>query len=193
MAKMDKINLGNIIYVYPMPVALVGANVAGRANFMTAAWLNRVNNNPPLLAVAVNRAHYTNGGIRENQTFSINFPSADLVEQVDFCGLVSGRKTDKSGVFTVFYGELETAPMIDDCPLCLECRLQQIVELPSNDLFIGEIVAGYTEADYLTDEKLDVRKMNPLLLTMPDNQYWTVGEPVAKAWSVGKALKEAAK
>ena len=193
MAKMDKINLGNIVYVYPMPVALVGANVAGRANFMTAAWLNRVNNNPPLLAVAVNRAHYTNGGIRENQTFSINFPSADLVEQVDFCGLVSGRKTDKSGVFTVFYGELETAPMIDDCPLCLECRLQQIVELPSNDLFIGEIVAGYTEADYLTDEKLDVRKMNPLLLTMPDNQYWTVGEPVAKAWSVGKALKEAAK
>jgi flavin reductase (DIM6/NTAB) family NADH-FMN oxidoreductase RutF len=193
MAKMDKINLGNIVYVYPMPVALVGANVAGRANFMTAAWLNRVNNNPPFLAVAVNRAHYTNSGIRENKTFSINFPSADLVEKVDYCGLVSGRKTDKSGVFTVFYGELETAPMTDECPLCLECRLQQIVELPTNDLFIGEIVAGYTEADYLTDEKLDIRKMNPLLLTMPDNQYWTVGEPVGKAWSVGKALKEGAK
>ncbi len=189
MPKMDKINLGNIVYVYPMPVALVGANVGGRANFMTAAWLNRVNNNPPLLAVAVNKAHYTHDGIKENKTFSLNFPSAEQVEKVDYCGLVSGKKTDKSGLFTVYYGELETAPMIDECPLCIECRLQQVVDLPSNSLFIGEIVAGYTEADYLTDEKLDLRKMNPLLLTMPDNNYWTVGEAVAKAWSVGKGLK----
>ena len=190
---MNKINLGANVFVYPMPVTLVGANVAGRPNFLAVAWLTRVNLNPPLLAVSLNQGHFTPMGLRENRTFSVNFPSADLVAQTDYCGLVSGQKADKSGLFKVFYGELKTAPMIQECPLCLECKLVDIVEFPGNHLFVGEIVSSYTEERYLTDGKPDVRKMNPLLLTMPDNNYWTVGEHAGKAWSVGKKLKEAKK
>lgn len=103
---------------------------------------------------------------------------------------MSGRDADKSGLFEVFYGELETAPMIRECPLCLECKLIDVVELPSNSLFLGEIVAAYTEEKYLTGGKPDIQKMNPVLLTMPDGDYRAVGERVAKAWSVGKKLKE---
>jgi flavin reductase (DIM6/NTAB) family NADH-FMN oxidoreductase RutF len=188
---MAKITLGPNIFIYPMPVTLVGANVAGKANFLAVGWVTRANLNPPLLLVALNKAHYTPLGIRENQNFSVNFPGADLMAETDYCGLVSGRKTDKSGIFTVFYGELKTAPMIQECPLCLECRLYEIVSLPSNDLFIGEIVAGYSEARYLTDGKPDLKKMNPLVLSMPDNNYWTVGPAVGKAWSAGqKKLKK---
>ncbi|MDM8548685.1 flavin reductase family protein [Desulfobacterales bacterium HSG2] len=187
---MEKINIGNNAFIYPMPVTLVGATVQGKANFMTVGWVTRVNAKPAMLAVGLNKAHYTPTGIREAKTFSVNFPSADMVEKTDYCGLVSGRKTDKSDVFEVFYGELKTAPMIRECPLCIECKLTEICELPTNNLFIGEIAAAYTEEKFLTDGKPDVKKINPLVLTMPDNSYWTVGEYAGKAWGEGKKLKK---
>ncbi len=187
---MSKVNVGTNTSIYPLPVTLVGAVVAGRANFLAVGWVSRVNWTPPLLAVGLNKAHFTPKGIRENQTFSVNFPGADLMEKVDYCGLVSGHKVDKSGLFRVFYGELETAPLIEECPLVMECRLYQIVELPSHDLFIGEIVAAYADEDCLTDGKPDIVKINPLVLTMPDNNYWTVGAHAGRAWGAGKKLKE---
>ena len=102
---------------YPMPCSLVGANVGGKANFLTVAWFTTANPKPPCVLVTMNKAHYTNAGIMENSTFSINIPSSDLVEKVDYCGLVSGRKVDKSAVFEVFYGKLKTAPLIERVPI----------------------------------------------------------------------------
>jgi flavin reductase (DIM6/NTAB) family NADH-FMN oxidoreductase RutF len=62
--------------------------------------------------------------------------------------------------------------------------------MPTNDLFIGEIISTYTSKDYLSDGKPDMAKIKPLLLTMPDNRYWSVGEEKGKAWKAGKELKE---
>ena len=187
---MEKISIGRNVVPYPMPVTLVGATVQGRANFLAVAWTARVNNKPPIIAIALNKRHYTLGGIRENKTFSVNVPGADLIEKTDYCGLVSGRDTDKSDLFEVFYGDLKTVPMIGECPLCLECALADIVELDTNALVLGEIIGAYTKERFLTGGKPDVHKMHPVLLTMPGNDYWTVGEHVARAWSVGKKLKE---
>jgi len=111
-----------------------------------------------------------------------------MVEQTDYCGLVSGRESDKASIFEVFYGDLKTAPMIESCPLSLECRLADILELPTNDLFIGEIVNGYADEGSFTEGKLDVQKIDPLLLTMPDNSYWRIGDYVGAAWSIGASL-----
>ena len=121
----------------------------------------------------------------------MNIPGADMMEATDYCGLVSGRNTDKSSLFEVFYGVTGTAPMIVRCPLNIECRLGQTVDLPSNHLFIGEIVDAYAEPRFLKDGKPDIKTMNPLVLTMPDNGYWAVGERLGQAWSVGKQLKKA--
>lgn len=187
----DKVRLAPNL-LPPMPVTLVGATVGGRPNFMAAAWVTRVGNAPPLLGVSINHRQLTGQGIRETKTFSVCLPGPDLVEQTDYCGLVSGRTVDKAALFDVFYGETETAPMIRQCPLCLELRLERIVELAHQALFIGEIVAGWSDGDVLTDGKPDPAKYRPLLLTMPDNRYWTLGETVAEAWSVGKALKKGA-
>ncbi len=111
-----------------------------------------------------------------------------MVEKTDYCGLVSGEETDKSKQFDVFYGGLKTAPMIKECPLSIECRLVKALELPTNDIFIGEIVASYADERCLTDGKPDFKKVGPLLLTMPDNGYWTIGDRVGKAWNDGKKL-----
>jgi flavin reductase (DIM6/NTAB) family NADH-FMN oxidoreductase RutF len=186
----EKINIGNNVFVYPMPVTLVGTQVDGRVNFMAVGWISRVNGNPPYIGIGINKNHYTAKGIHENGGFSVNYPSADMVKKTDYCGIVSGRKEDKSKLFEVFYGKFEAAPMIRECPLNLECGLVETMEFPTHYLFVGEILAAYSEEQYLTDGRLDIEKMKPLLLTMPDNSYWTVGDYKAAAWKTGMSLKE---
>jgi flavin reductase (DIM6/NTAB) family NADH-FMN oxidoreductase RutF len=187
---MEKIKIDRNAFVYPMPVVLVGTLVENHPNFMTVAWVNRVNFQPPMLAVAIGLRQYTNGGIPVHKTFSVNIPSADLIEKVDYCGIVSGRNQDKSKVFEIFQGELPNTPMIKDCPLTMECRVIQTVNLPADNLYIGEIVNAYSENLFLTNGKPDIHKMNPLMLTMPDNNYWRVGANAGKAWNIGKAYKK---
>jgi flavin reductase (DIM6/NTAB) family NADH-FMN oxidoreductase RutF len=186
---MEKIKVDRNAFMYPMPVVLVGTMIENRPNFMTVAWISRVNFQPPLVAVAIGLRQYTNGGIQTHQTFSVNIPSVDLIEKVDFCGLVSGRNRDKSKVFEIFNGELPNTPMVKDCPLTMECKVIQTVNLPADYLYIGEIVNAYCEDRYLTDGKPDIHKMKPFTLTMPDNQYWKIGEKAGKAWSIGKNYK----
>jgi flavin reductase (DIM6/NTAB) family NADH-FMN oxidoreductase RutF len=186
---MDKINLGATIPAYPMPVSLVGAHVDGKPNFLAVAWFSMVTYKPPRIAIALGKGHYTNPGITENRTFSLCLPSEDMVEITDYCGIVSGKKSDKSQLFTLFYGELPTAPMIKECPLSMECRLVDIVATGLNEIFIGEIAGVYTEERFLTDGHLDFGKMKPLILSQPDTSYWGLGKPVAKAWSIGKKIK----
>jgi flavin reductase (DIM6/NTAB) family NADH-FMN oxidoreductase RutF len=172
-----------------MPVSLVGAYVNGKPNFMAVAWFTMASYKPPRIAITLGKGHYTNPGIRENKTFSVCLPSEDMVEITDYCGIVSGKKTDKSEIFDLFYGELKTAPLIRDCPLCMECKLVEIVESGPNEIYIGEIIGTYTEDKFLTDGKLDFRKMKPLILSQPDTSYWRLGEQVAMAWNIGKKYK----
>ena len=128
----------------------------------------------------------------ENNEFSVNLPGVPLIEKTDYCGLVSGSKTDKSEVFNVFYGELKKAPLIEECPICISCTVYDTVKLPVDTLYIGAPKEIYTEEKYLTDGKPDIKKINPFTLSMPDNNYWSVGENLGKAWSIGKSLKKKA-
>ena len=186
---MGRMKMDPNAFVYPMPMVLIGTTVEDRANFMAVAWVSRVNARPPMIAVALGKTHYTNSGIHQNKTFSLNAPGMDLLEKVDYCGLVSGKNDDKSRLFDIFEGELTHAPMIQQCPLCMECRLVNAVDLPTNTLFIGEIIGAYAEERFLMDGKPDIRKMTPFTLTMPDNNYWGVGNNVGKAWNIGKNLR----
>jgi flavin reductase (DIM6/NTAB) family NADH-FMN oxidoreductase RutF len=186
---MEKLKIDNNAFVYPMPMALVGAVVNGKVNFMAVGWVSRVNFKPPMIAVALG-GHYTNKGIEENKAFSVNIPSLSMIEKTDYCGLVSGSRTDKSELFDIFHGEEKNAPMIKECPVCMACKVQEIVRLPSNTLFIGEIIEAYSEDKYMTDGHPDVKKIQPFALTMPDNGFWSVGDNVGKAWSIGKNLKD---
>jgi flavin reductase (DIM6/NTAB) family NADH-FMN oxidoreductase RutF len=187
---MSKVTIAPTLFIPPMPVSLIGAQVEGQANFMTVAWLSRGNFDPPMLAVAIGSGHHTPSGIKENRTFSVCLPSADLLEKTDYCGIVSGKRVDKTGLFEVFYGDLETAPLIAECPLCVECALARVVDLPSNQLFIGDIATVHADESILTDGKPDPAKLDPLVLTMPDNHYRKLGDVVGKAWQAGKVLKK---
>ena len=184
--ELDGINL-----LYPTPTTIVGAIVEGTPNFITIAHIGIVNHARPfLISLSMGKPHYTNAGIKENKAFSVNIPSEDLVVATDYVGLVSGKKTDKSGVFESFYGKLEYAPMISTCPINMACKLFDVYDTPTHDLFIGEIVETYAEESVLKDGKVDLGRVKPLMFDMSSVQYWSIGQTVAKCWNVGKKMKQ---
>lgn len=173
-------------HLYPMPVVIVGAKKDDRANFMTAAFCGMVNIKPPVVVLGLEQHHFTTAGIRENGTFSVNLPSTSMVKVTDYCGLVSGHKHDKSGLFNVFYGKLETAPMIEECPLTMECKLIQTVDFSPDGAFLGEIVAAYCDDEFMNGKLPDIEKLDPIIFSMGENSYWNIGKKIGTAWSTGK-------
>ena len=187
---MERVKLGPETLLFPTPAVLVGTTVAEKANFMTAAWCGIAASAPPAITVGIRSARFTCEGINATGTFSINVPSAGLAKKVDYCGLYSGHKRDKSNIFTVVYGSLKTAPLIEECPVNLECRLIQSVDLKSHVLFIGEIVETYVKADCMTDGKPDVVKIDPLVYAPGTGQYLRLGGIVGPAHRMGKDRNE---
>lgn len=188
----DLMGVKNLLYPY-LPV-LVGANVNGKPNYITiglVGWLCY-----DAMSVCVGHKQYSNAGIKENGTFSINQPTVGMVKQLDYCGIYSGRKVDKSTLFDNFYGELQTAPMIEQCPVNIECRVVHIMERSIHTVFIGEVAAIYLEEQYLTDGVLDISKLDPVFYAPDKKQgkdsgsYWELGKYLARAWEVGKELKK---
>ncbi len=190
---MAKVQLGPRTCIYPMPTLLVGANVNGKPNFMAVAWGNIANAEPPMAVVAIRTSRHTHLGIEQNRTFSINIPSADLMKEADYCGITSGAKADKVKAcqFTVFYGQLSTAPLIEQCPINIECRVLHSLELGSHTLYVGRIEETYISSDCLTDDRIDMNKVNPLaFLGEPLREYHTVGAFQGKSHSIGREIKD---
>jgi len=186
-----KKKLAGINVLYPTPTTIVGTVVDGKPNFITIAHIGIVNHPKPyLISLSMAKPHYSNIGIKENKAFSVNIPSENLVVETDYVGLVSGKKTDKAKVFEIFYGSLEKAPMITACPLNMECKLFDIYDTPTHDLFIGEIVETYADESVLKNDQVDLAMVKPLLFDMSSIQYWSIGNPLANCWSVGKKMKQ---
>ncbi|MBW1899886.1 MAG: flavin reductase family protein [Deltaproteobacteria bacterium] len=180
--------IGAVNLLYPTPTTLVGAMVNGKPNFITIAHIGIMTHTH--ISLGINKVHYSNAGIKENKTFSVCLPSEDLMVETDYCGIMTGKRTDKAALFDVFYGELKTAPMIRECPVCMECSLERIVDFPSHDIFIGEITQTYVNESVLSDGNVDIAKVRPLLFDMSSKTYWALGTELGKCWNVGKKLKE---
>jgi flavin reductase (DIM6/NTAB) family NADH-FMN oxidoreductase RutF len=161
--------------------------VNGKPNYITIAHVGIMD--PGSVSLGMAKMHYTNAGIKENGTFSINMPSTKMVKETDHCGLVSGKNLDKATLFKTFFGKLGTAPMIEECPVNMECKLVKTVDFPSHDIFIGQVIATYCDENILTEGVVDLAKSQPILFAMNDRSYWMVGKKLAKAWSIGKTLK----
>lgn len=183
--------LGPINALYPSLTVLVGALVDGRPNFMAVAHVGILNHTQPqFLSVSLKKGRYTTVGILKEQAFGISLPSEDLVAETDYMGIVSGHQTDKSRVLEAFYGELGNAPMVVRCPVCMEMRLHEVIDLTTHDLVVGELAATWAEEDALTNGRVDLAKSRPLLFDMASRKYWSVGSAVADCWSAGQALKQ---
>ena len=183
---MGKTKLGPQTLLFPMPAVLVGARVNETANFMTAAWCGIAASAPPAVTVALRPARFTLAGVQVTGTFSINVPSADMAKVVDYCGIYSGHKLDKSGLFHVDYGVLQTAPLVRECPVNLECKVLHVLDLKSHKLIVGEIVESYVSNDCITDGQPDAAKINPLIYVTGSQQYFRLDEIINRAFNIRK-------
>ena len=180
--------------VYPVPIVLAGALVYGKPNYATIGDTGLMGISPPLVFISSHVNHHTNIGIVEHHTFSINIPSTDLLKKADYCGIVSGAEVDKSVLFTNFFGELETAPMIAECPVNLECRVVKEFKIQHRQVFVGEVIATHIEENILLangQRKIlpNLAELDPIIYAL-DNHYYQIGEQIGMGYQEGQSLLE---
>ena len=173
------------------PILIVGANVAGKANFFEVGGGGPVSADPPMVAVPIRHERYTLRGILENRTFSVNIPSVEMAKEADYCGIASGLKTDKASdcKFKVFYGKVATAPMIEQFPVNMECSVVHILSTISHSIVIGRVDGTYVSEEALSEGELDLDKLSPLMWFQDKGQYLGLGKIVGKSSSIGNELK----
>jgi flavin reductase (DIM6/NTAB) family NADH-FMN oxidoreductase RutF len=177
-----------IPYLMPKPVALIGALVESKPNFFTVADL--CTTAYKRFVISSGKSHYTNKGILENEAFSVNIPSIEMLEITDFCGIKSGKKIDKSTLFDVFYGEiLKKTPMIKGASITHACKLVKTIDFgDTHYLYIGEVMETYAHDASLKDNVPDLEKIKPFTW-YSDNYYRNIGEKIGQAYKIGKNVE----
>ncbi len=189
---MDKIKLGAKPSLFPMPVLLVGTVVEGKPNFLVVSYSGIVGGTPPTLSISLWTQHLSAPAILANGEFSVNIPSAAMVEVTDYCGSFSGKEVDKSGLFEVFHGTLANAPMIGECPLNMECRVLSSRENEEAEevLIFGEIVEVYCSESCMSNGGPDIAKVDPIMFSISQDSYWRLGGLIGKSFDIGKGYKK---
>jgi len=189
---MRKILVEPSDYIYPQPALLIGANVHNVPNFTTVSWGGIANERPPMVSLALRHGRYVLKGIHQNSAFSVNVPSTDMVKETDYCGIVSGARVNKAEVcqFKVFYGKLAGVPLIEQCPVNLECEVSHTLDLGSHLFVIGEIKQVHFSESCLINGKPDIAKIKPIVfMTGLTGQYHVLGDFLGDAYRIGKELQ----
>lgn len=177
---MSKILRGPGTYLFPLPVVLVSCGTRERANLIPLSWVGTLCSSPPSIGISVRPERHSHALIRELGEFVVNLPTAEQARQVDYCGRVSGRETDKWTAcgFTKAPAAQVRAPLVAECPVNIECRVRQVVPVGSHDLFIGEVVAAHIDEAILDEDgRVDYARLAPFFYTGRD--YWRLGEILA--------------
>jgi flavin reductase (DIM6/NTAB) family NADH-FMN oxidoreductase RutF len=193
--EMSKTSIGPKTLVFPTPAwAVATYDADGKANAMVVAWGGICCSKPPCVAVSLREATHSYAAITERGAFTVNIPSADYVSQLDFLGINSGRKIDKFTAtgLTPVKSELVDAPLIDEFPLNLECKVIHKVEIGLHTQFIGEIVDVKVDESVLTEDGgIDLSELRPFTYAPEVREYRILGDSLGKAFSIGKEISQA--
>lgn len=186
---------GNMLY--PLPAVMVSAGSAdGRRNILTIAWTGTVCTNPAMVYISVRPERYSYPMIRESGEFVINLTTERLVKATDYCGVKSGRDVDKWKETRLHPGrvkELRYAPLIEEAPVNIACRVTDVNELGSHHMFLAEVAAVYVEESFLNAKnQLEMNKMG--LLAYSHGEYLGLGEKRGSfGFSVRKKMQKEVK
>lgn len=166
--------------LYPLPVVMVSmADKDGRPNIITIAWAGTICSNPPMVSISVRPERYSYSILKETKEFVINLTTKELAYATDYCGVKSGRDVDKfkEMKLTAVPGKEVKAPLIGESPVCLECKVRDIVPLGSHDMFIADVVAVHADEKYM-DEKGKFHLENAEPIVYSHGSYMTTGETI---------------
>ena len=144
---------GNMVYPLPAVMVSVGTE-SGETNIITIAWTGTICTNPAMLYISVRPERHSYQMIKESGEFVVNLTTEALVKATDFCGIRSGKDVDKwkeTGLTRGKANALSYAPIIEECPVNIECKVAEIKELGSHDMFIAEVVSVQVSEEYLNE------------------------------------------
>ncbi len=163
-------------YAFPMQAALLTCNdEKGKTNIITVAWHTPISREPPLYGVSIAPKRYSHDLILKNKEFVVNFAPYNLVKQVHFCGVHTGKNTDKvkETKLTLIPAQKVKVPIIKECYAHLECKLANILSIGDHDLFAGEVLNVQADENVFQKNLLDIRKTQPLYY-IGENKYTTI-------------------
>ncbi len=165
----------------PVPAVMVSCG-SRKPNIITIAWTGIVNSNPPMTYISVRKERYSHNIIENTGEFVINLCSEELAFATDFCGVRSGRDTDKfkEMKLTPERAEIVRCPMIKESPVNIECRVREIIELGSHDMFIADILKVHVDEQYI-DRSGRIRLDQASLVAYNHGEYFGLKrQPIGK-------------
>ena len=182
--------------MFPLPTSLVVTGNMENANIVTIAWVTLLTSQPPTLGISVGTKGFSGEVIKKNQDFTVNIASARIMTEADFCGITSGKDVDKferSGL-TKMPSSIVQSPIIKECPLNFECRLQDTHLVGKTNQFVGEIMECHVDTDKLKDDEdigsIDIAAFDPLIYFGAVREYRRVGKKIGDAYQVGKQIRD---
>ena len=189
---MSKIMWKPGTFEYPIPAVMVTSGTMENSNIITVAWTGIINTNPPMVYISVRPERYSNQIIRKTKEFVINLTNDKLAYATDWCGVKSGKNVDK---FKEMHLTKEKAnfvkcPMIEESPVSIECKVKEIKELGSHDMFVAEVMAINADEKYFDKNgAFDISKCN--LIAYANGGYYSLGKKIGKfGYSVQKKKKK---
>lgn len=179
--------------LYPVPAVLVGCrDEEGRDNLMTAAWAGTICSDPVMVSVSIRKERFSHAIIENTGEFTISLTTTGLARAADFCGVRSGRDTDKfrDMKLTPLESSKIRAPGVAESPVVLECRVKEILRLGSHDMFIAEVVNVSVDERYLNEKgRLELEKAD--LIAYSHGEYFALGKKIGKfGYSVRRRSKK---
>lgn len=176
--------------IYPLPAAMISCGShPGEYNIITVSWLGTLCTNPPMCYISVRPERYSYEIIKRNMEFVINLTTEELARAADWCGVRSGKDYNKFREMGLTPAKATAigAPIIEESPLSIECRVKEIISLGSHDMFIADVVNVQADDKYFDAGTGKFDMQNARLLAYSHGNYYRLGEPVGKfGWSVKK-------
>lgn len=172
----------------PVPPALISCSHEGKDNLITIAWTGILNSEPAKTYISVRPERHSHKMIKESGEFVINLPSQHIVRSIDFCGVRSGKNTDKFEAckLTREKASIVSCPMVAESPVSIECKVTDIIPLGSHDMFMADIVAVNIDERYI-DEKGKFHIEKCALAAYAHGQYFALGKKIG---SFGYSVKK---
>ena len=181
MAKHDKTEIGLSTLLNPVPVVMISSsNKAGESDICTVAWAGTVNSEPPMVSISLRKSRLTHDYVEETGEFVINLVNKSLAKSCDYCGVKSGRETDKfsdCGLTKAPASNMEYAVAVKESPVNISCKVISKTELGSHDMYVAEIV-GITADSYLLDENNKLCLDKAKLVAYNHGEYYLLGEKI---------------
>ncbi len=176
--------------IYPLPAALISCGASSdEYNLITLSWMGTICTNPPMCYISVRPERHSYEIIKRNGEFVINLTNEELARAADWCGVRSGKDINKFAEMklTPIKGEMVDAPIIKEAPLCIECKVKEIIPLGSHHMFIADVLNVQANKKYIDPETEEFKLSEAKLIAYNHGHYYKLGEEIGRfGWTVRK-------